>query len=661
MLRLLILTVFLSMIGATGRADSEYSESERSHWSFLPRADVRIPEVFDRSLSSRVRTPVDAFIFRRLQEAGLRPAPAASPEQLLRRLTFGLTGLPPSPTQLEAWRTSKPEASVAELVDRLLSSPRYGEQWGQHWLDVVRYAESEGFEYDRPIHGAWRFRDYVIRAFNSDKPFDQFVTEQLAGDELSEESDEGWTAAGFHRLGPVRRNAGNAAVSFSRNEVLTERTNIIGAAFLGVTVGCARCHDHMFDPFRQRDYYSLQAFLAGTFEHEVHLAPKSKIADHSRRTARIQKQIDLIKEALDRQITQGRENALREQLSALSQQLPPPLPGIATVHEQPEVRTTIQLLLRGDPDLPLEEVTPQFLRVLLPAGTPDLPKNIAKPKSRLASWIVAAENPLTARVIANRVWQYHFGRGLVPTANDFGANGEPPSHPELLDFLANYLVEHDWSMKALHRLILLSETYRQSSAPDNRARAEQFDPDGELLWRYPRHRLAAHEIRDAMLSAAGLLNLKTGGPSVMVPVESDLVELLYKPSQWEVEQDPVEHHRRSIYLVAKRNLRLPFMEVFDQPTLQISCPQRESSTHAPQALALLNGSLSNELASALGRRLVDEAGSKPSDQIRHGFWLTIGREPSQREFELAQRFLAENPISEFALALFNLNAFIYVD
>jgi len=264
-------------------------------------------------------------------------------------------------------------------------------------------------------------------------------------------------------------------------------------------------------------------------------------------------------------------------------------------------------------------------------------------------------------VIANRLWQYHFGTGLVATANDFGVNGDEPSHPELLDFLANRLIEHDWRLKPIHRLILLSNTYRQSSRSTTTDKAQNLDPENRLVWRFPRRRLAAEELRDAMLAVSGELNLKAGGPSVIVPVDQELVDLLYKPSQWEVTSDEVEHLRRSVYLIAKRNLRLPFMEVFDQPDLQTSCARRESSTHAPQSLELLNGKLSNQLAEVFARRLHYEASATSQDVVTLAFALTASRPPSDREKAIATQFLSENSLREFALAMFNLNAFLYVE
>lgn len=524
---------------------------------------------------------------------------------------------------------------------------------------MVRYAETEGFEYDRLRPGAWRYRDYVIQAFNDDKPYDRFVLEQLAGDEIDPGNYDCLIAAGFHRLGPVRRNAGNKDVAMSRNEVLTEMTDAVGAAFLGLTLGCARCHDHKFDEIPQKDYYRLQAYLAATHEHNFVLAPAEVHAEWQARTETIQREIERLQKRLANQSEE--KQALKEKIAELKRSLPEPLSTISTVHNVPQERTTIHVLKRGDPERQGPIVSPRPLSILLPDDVPELPSDLPNPRTRLAQWISDPSHPLTARVWVNRIWQYHFGRGLVATPNDFGINGARPSHPELLDYLANEFIRLGQRSKAMHRLILLSSTYRQSSAAANPTSSHRLDPDNRLLGCFPRRRLSAEEVRDTMLASSGKLNLKQGGPSVMVPVEDDLVRLLYDPAQWRVTPDEIEHDRRSVYLIAKRNLQLPFFQAFDQPDTQVSCPRRETSTHALQALELLNGKLSNRLAKSLSERLVRECGADQSRQVEGAFWLTTGRPPSAREREFALAFLAQQPLKEFALALFNLNAFVYVD
>lgn len=638
-------------------AASEPRGGGDKHWSLRPRTRPAVPAFSDPALRAWVRNPVDAFVLARLLRKGLRPAPEADRRTLIRRLSFDLTGLPPTPQASAAFVADRSPEAYEKLVERLLASPHYGEQWGRHWLDVVRYAETEGFEYDRQRPGAWRYRDYVIGAFNADKPYDRFVLEQLAGDELGG-GRAALVAAGFHRLGPVRRNAGNAAVSSSRNEILTERTDAVGAVFLGLTVGCARCHDHKFDDIPQEDYYRLEAFLAATFEHDVILADARTRAVWQAKTDKVEVEIKSLKQALAK-ATGDERGRLEEKLKAAARRLPPPLPTISTVRNDGSKRTAIHVLKRGNPEKKGARVGPRVLGALLPADVPELPQDTKDPRTRLARWLTAAENPLTARVWVNRVWQYHFGRGLVETPNDFGVNGRPSSHPELLDYLANTFVAEGQRLKLLHRLILLSSTYRQSSRPSSNGKVK--DPESRLLWRFPRRRLEAEEIRDAMLTVAGRLNTKAGGPSVVVPVDGDLVNLLYDPAQWTVTADAREHDRRGVYLLAKRNLRLPFMETFDKPDLQTSCPRRESSTHALQALELLNGTTVNRLAAVFAERLRREAGPDRGRQVEWAYLLAAGRPPTEKEKAVALRFLAKHPLPEFALAMFNVNAFLYAN
>ncbi len=642
---------------------AEYSASERGHWAFLPRGDVRPPDAAEGDTAEDrawLRTPVDAFVWRQLRAADLRPAPEAAPEVLVRRLYFDLHGLPPTPAEVEEFLADGRPDAYERLVDRLLASPRYGERWGQHWLDVVRYAETEGFEYDRHRAGAWRFRDYVIQSWNADKPFDRMLLEQVAGDELPAPSPEAQVAVGFHRLGPVRRNAGNTDVAFSRNEVLTEMTDAIGFVFLGLTVGCARCHDHMFDAIRQRDYYQLQAFLAATQEHDVLLADAETAQAWKEQDKQIQQELLRIREELSDAEGERREQ-LTAELRATEERLPPPLPTISSVQNDPQVPAEVHVLTRGSTDHPAEAVRPRALGVLLPPAAPSLAPKTPHPKLALAQWLADPAHPLPARVIANRLWHYHFGRGLVATPNDFGVNGQPPSHPELLDYLANEVVTGNWHLKRIQRLLVTSSAYRQASTSPAAGAAHTVDPDNRLLWKFPRRRLSGEEVRDAMLAVAGRLNEEQGGPSVIPPVEQELVDLLYKPSQWEVTADPADHDRRSIYLIAKRNLRVPFLEVFDQPDLQLSCPVRVASTHAPQSLEMLNGDLSNRLAARFAERLAAEAGADPGQQVELAFRLATGRLPNSRERELARQFLQSQPLEEFALAMFNLNGFLYVE
>ena len=655
-------------------------EETRKFWAFQP---IRTPAVpVPRRAGPSLRNPIDAFILARLDEKGLVPNVPATKVELIRRVCFDLTGLPPAPEEIQVFVEDSSPDAYPKLVDRLLSRPEFGERWAQHWLDVVRYAETEGFEYDRHLPEAWRYRDYVIQAFNQDKPFDHFLAEQIAGDELAPENNEALTASIFHRLGPVRRNAGNPEIALSRNEVLTERTDVIGAAFLGLTIGCARCHDHKFDPVSQKDYYRFQAYLAASQENDILLVPPDEKKAWEEKTKAAQLELRQLRQAADR--AEGEERMrLKEQIEALEDSVPAYPPTIPAIHNDPAQRTVIHVLHRGLWEQPREAVALRPPGVLVKEDLPELPADLAHPRTHLARWFCDPQHPLTARVIVNRLWQHHFGIGLVKTPNDFGHNGDRPSHPELLDWLASELIRNGWHLKPIHRLMLCSAVYQQSSqlaessatqvasapaggdrprsgASISTSKAAVVDPENRLLWRFSQRRLSAEEIRDSMLAVSGLLNSRRGGASVMVPVDPELVQLLYKPAQWDVSRNRLEQNRRSIYLIAKRNLRLPFMETFDQPALLTSCGRRESSTHAPQALELLNGRLSNQLAAAFACRLERECGQDIPRLVERSYQLAVNRLPTSREREFAFSFLKDQPLSEYALAMFNLNAFLYV-
>jgi hypothetical protein len=654
-----VIADFMKWVGmnqASGVAESGDLKKAREFWSFQAIKKCVVPVVKD---SAWVKTPIDAFVLAKLEERGLHPAPKATKADLVRRVYFDLTGLPPTPKGVEAFLKDKNPKAYEHLVDRLLESPRFGERMAQHWLDVVRYAETEGFEYDRHLPDAWRYRDYVIESFNRDKPFDEFVREQIAGDEIAPGNEEFEAAAIFHRLGAVRRNAGNPEIALSRNEVLTERTDIIGAAFLGLTIGCARCHNHKFDPIAQKDYYRMEAYFAASQENDIVLGPADLKKDWEEKTKVINAELKKLRKKLEQ--AEGEERkALAAQIEKMEDELPPAPPTIPTIHNDLAQRTEMHVLKRGDWEKKLDAVAPRPLSVLAPDDLPELAADTPNPRTHLAEWLTDSKNPLPPRVIANRVWQNHFGIGLVKTANDFGKNGERPTHPELLDYLAAQMIERGWRLKPLHRMILLSATYQQSFDAPLAEAAKQIDPDDRLLWHFNRRRLSAEEIRDSMLAVSGRLNLRAGGRSVITPVDPELVHLLYKPSQWDVTKDASEHNRRSIYLIAKRNLRLPFMETFDQPALLTSCGRRESSTHPPQALELLNGTLANDLAGAFAERLLQEAGKDRDRTITRAYQLALGRAPSKEERSLGNDFLRDQPLKEFALAMFNLNEFLYV-
>ncbi len=654
----IVLALCLQLVASSIAPLGKYTAVERRHWAFQPRTNPELPKFESPADKAFASSGIDALVLARLKKGELAPSTPASKQVLVRRLYFGLTGLPPTAMQVDAFvRDQKPDA-FARLVNQLLDSPQYGERWGQHWLDVVRFAETDGFEYDTHRTEAYRYRDYVIRAFQNDKPYDQFLLEQLAGDEVAPEEQEHLIASGFNRLGPLRKNAGNQEVASSRNEVLTEMTNAVGAAFLGVTLGCARCHDHKFDPIRQSDYYRMQAYFAGTLDQDFPLSSREERTAWEETIKPIDAKIKKMQGEMAKADKETKARMAKEILD-LEMGKPTPPPTLYTVKNDMTKASPIHLLTRGDYTAKEDNVGMRPMGVFLPDGTPE-DENLDKPRTRLAKWVADKNNPLTARVMVNRIWQYHFGQGIVVTPNDFGRMGGRPSHPELLDYLANEFVASGYSVKHMHRLILNTNTWKQASDTVN-AKAFEKDPENKLLWKFTRRRLTAEELRDSMLAVTGNLNTKQFGPSVMIPIEKELVDALYKPSQWQVHPDANEHRRRSIYLIAKRNLHLPFMEVFDAPDGLVSCARRETSTHAPQALELLNGRFANQQAEVFAERLQKLSGGNATRMVDQAFLIVAGRRPNPKEKAVALEFARSASPREFAIAMFNLNAFLYVN
>ena len=654
---ILVLALSFNLLASNVAPLGKYTAVERRHWAFQPRANAPSPSFESPGDRAWAKSPVDAFILDKLKKSGFGPSAEASRSVLARRVYFDLTGLPPTPQQIKAFESDRQPGAWLRLVNGLLDSPHYGERWGQHWLDVVRFAESDGFEYDTHRTEAWRYRDYVVRAFQNDKPYDRFLEEQLAGDEIAPNEQELLIASGFNRLGPLRKNAGNQEVASSRNEVLTEMTNAVGAALLGVTLGCARCHDHKFDPIRQSDYYRMQSYFASTLENDFPLTPGAQKSDWEALIKPIDAKIKTMSGELSK-APKEKQPEITKAIDDLERSKPPIPPTIFTVKDDTAKTSPMHLLARGDYSAKGDSVGMRPLGILLPDATPEVAE--AKPRAALAKWVTAKDNPLTARVMVNRIWQYHFGKGLVVTSNDFGRMGGRPSHAELLDYLANEFVKSGFSVKHIHRLILTSNAWMQASDTVN-AKAEEQDPENKLLWKFSRRRLDAEEMRDAMLSLSGNLNLKLGGPSVIVPIETELLQSLYAPSQWKVTPDAAEHNRRSIYLLVKRNLHLPMMEVFDSPDALVSCARRESSTHAPQALELLNGTFSNKQADGFAERLKKLSGGNLAKMVDQGYLLAAGRLPTPKERVVALEFARSAKPHEFALALLNLNALMYID
>jgi hypothetical protein len=589
------------------------AEVARMHWSFQPLRRPRVPAVRQRAW---VRNDIDAFVLARLEAAGLEPAPAAEPHVLLRRLHFDLIGVPPTPEEVEAV-CANPQARV-EVVERLLASPHYGERWARHWLDVARFADSAGYELDSFYASAWRYRDYVIHSLNADKPLDRFLQEQVAGDELWPDSEEARIATGLCTLGPYAFEGGIARPKVVEYQRLTDIADTIGAALLGLTVGCARCHDHKYDPITQADYFGLHAIFAGS-------------------------EMQGIKISSDRRRDDG------------------PMRVLGNRAEAPKVH----LLRRGELDAPGEEVSPALFH-LLPGGGPLGIKGNAVQgrRSALARWLTAPQNPLTARVLVNRVWQWHFGKGLVRTPNDFGPQGEPPTHPELLDYLADELIRSGWSLKHLHRLILNSATYRMSSR--STTAATEKDPEHRLLSRFPRRRLEAEILWDHLHTAAGTLNRKMFGPAIVPPADPEALKTLLN-TNWNVTADKTEWGRRGIYLVTRRSLPLPLFDTFNSARPIESCAGRQNTVVAGQALSLLNNDIVHEQARALAARLLRECPDDANARVRRAWLLVFSRLPTEAETARTLQFLAQrasaraDAVAEWCLALFNANEFLYVD
>jgi hypothetical protein len=614
----------------TGPVPKPSTEPDRPHWAFQPMRRPAVPVPKD---SSHVANAIDAFVAMRLESKGLYLSPPATRRELLRRVYFDLIGLPPTPQELDAFEKDDRPQAFEEVVDRLLASPHYGERWGRHWLDLVRFGQTHGYERDDEKPNAWRYRDYVIRAFNADRAYDQFVREQLAGDELEPLTDDGRIATAFYRLGVWDDEPDDAKQA--EFDALDDILSTAGEAFLGLTIGCARCHDHKFDPIRQEDYYSLLAFCRN-------IGPTVR----------------------------DKPDSITVPLTAGGQTLAVKEPGTAP--------PKTHLLTRGNAATPGKEVTPRFLPVLCPTKATQEPR-IAPPASNkssgrrlaLAQWIASPDNPLTARVLVNRLWQHHFGRGLVPTPNDFGRNGSPPSHPELLDWLAATFVEDGWSMKRLHRRILLSNTYRQSSRVRDEA-AAATDPDNTLLWRQNLRRLEAEAIRDAILATSGRLNPEMGGRGIFPTLPPEVLSTQSRPGLGWGTSSPQELGRRSVYIYVKRTLGVPLLETFDFASPDKPVAVRATTTIAPQALILLNSAFTEEQSLVFADRLLRESGTQPEANVEQGFRLALGRFPTPQEKATAlaylQRARANVPSGEHRLALarlckvvLNLNEFVYVD
>ncbi|MBI1895353.1 MAG: DUF1553 domain-containing protein [Acidobacteria bacterium] len=682
------------MASSTGGNSGLFTPAQTKHWAFQKIKTVEPPAVKE---AGWVKNPIDSFIAAKLESRGVRPNPPADKITLLRRVTFDLTGLPPTPDEVDAFVADTTPKAFEKVVDRLLASPRYGERWARHWLDLARYAESEGFKSDETRPNAWRYRDYVIKSFNDNKPYDRFVKEQIAGDELWPDDPDARIATAFLRHYPDESNARN--LMQRRQEILDDVTDTTALTFMGLTYGCARCHNHKYDPILQADYYRLQAFFANTAAaDEIALWPAEKARAHREALAVWEEKTKPIREEMAALLEPHKQKVLKEfvdkypaEIQAILSKSPaernpyewqmyykakPYLvvddndaarrlkgeqkqryealkadlkkfddinPGEAPMgigmRDISASAPATHILSGGVYSNPTVEVQPGFLTLLDPN-----PAKIAPPpglnstgrRTALAAWLTDPSNPLTARVTVNRLWHYHFGQGIVATPSDFGLMGQRPSHPELLDWLATEFVRSGWDIKRLHKLIVTSNTYQQSSA-HNEVSAKE-DGRNRLFWKFPRQRLEGEVIRDSALHVSGMLNTAMGGPSVM----PELPDGMPTPrGGWKV-SPAEERNRRSVYIFVRRNARYPLLEAFDMPDTHESCGRRNVTITAPQALSLLNDKISMEWAEGFARRVLASTGNDVNRQVETAYRLAYSRRPDGAEKDTILTFFANH-------------------
>jgi len=696
---------------------------------------------------------IDSLVNKALQAGGLTPAPIADKRTLLRRAYLDLIGLPPTPDEADEFLNDARPDAWERLIDKLLASPHYGERWGRHWLDVARYADSNGFEHDFDRPNAWRYRDYVIRAFNQDKPYDTFLREQIAGDELPEVTPDTLIATGFLR--------NYAKVGFrekdnpeNRFDYLDDMLGTIGRGVLGLTVQCARCHDHKFDPISQRDYYRMQASLFGYVEVDHPLTSREAAEDYGRKKEEVEARVAVVRDKLrdlerpyrdrllpakykkfpvnvqeaiaipeekrtpgqallagqvirtvsvssaeiDRIMTtedRARKQLLSAEIARIEKERPKPIPvamGITDgdyrftpdgpgdepapgkgvkqaategsfLHKGPGRYQTppSYLLLRGDPNSPGPEMQPGFLSAITygnpPTELPPASGNTSGRRRALAEWLVSGDNPLTARVMVNRIWHHHFGRGIVPTLDNFGKMGELPSNPELLDWLAIEFQSRGWSIKQMHRLIMTSDAYKRASKFDDTPDTEK-DPQIRYLWRYPTQRLDAEIIRDSILAVSGGLNTEMFGKPVFPMLQADVLKSMIN-GIWKQTEDGPAVWRRSVYVYRKRGLPYPLLDIFDLPNQNISCGARNISTVPTQALTLMNDEFVLRQAELFANRLKEKE-TDPKRQIDLAYRLALGRPPAEAELQANLDFLKTGSLGGFTHVILNLNEFLYM-
>ena len=625
------------------------SDEDRAYWAFRP---IGRPEIPGSGAGSPSSHPIDQLVSARLEEAGIAPNPPASKPHLIRRLAYDLAGLPPTYTAVRSFVQDTDPKAYERLIENYLASPRFGERWGRHWLDVTRFAQTNGYERDDEKPEAWRYRDYIIRSLNNDKPYDRFVMEHIAGDELPDRDADAVIATGFYRLGVWDDEPDDPRAA--RYDGLDDILKTTGETFLGMTLGCARCHDHMFDPIAQKDYYSLLAVFHNVRAYErprfqldsATYAPLASldevdayIKDREARQRVLESKLASLQEGDAPNETQELERQqIEENLSKVSNE-PGPFEYALAVRESGPRAPETHVLIRGNAGRKGDRVSPRVPEVFGShslEGSPDSRNRSSGRRLAFARWVASPDNPLTARVMANRIWAGHFGRGLVATPNDFGAAGSGVSHPELLDYLASYLIENDWSLKALHLHILTSETYQRSSAT-NLAGLEQ-DPDNTQFWRQDLRRLEAEPLRDAILVTAGSLNLSEGGRGVFSQLSGEVIAGGSRPGRGWGYSAPEEQARRSVYLFVKRTMGVPLLQAFDYTNTEGSVGSRPVTTVAPQALTLLNSAFMRRNAEATLARLGED---ERVPIVQAVYRRLLARDPEPEEQKIAERFIAE--------------------
>ena len=735
--------------GLTALENDELAPDARAFWAFKLPQQSPIPEASD------FEHPIDRFLERARRDKDLTAAPRADRLTLLRRAYLDLIGLPPTPEQAAAFVADTESGAWERLIDRLLASEHYGERWGRHWLDVARYADSSGFEHDLDRPNAWRYRDYVIDAFNDDKPYDRFLKEQIAGDELDDATDESRIATGFLRAGPrvLFREKDNPE---RRYDYLDDVIATVGRGILGLTVHCARCHDHKFDPILQKDYYRMQASIFGYVETDYPLLSPEEAEVYKKENAAIDLRQDVLKDRIvtiespyrerlqlerlrerfpdniqravlkpESERTAGekllatqvlsvgvpqkqvdaalthedkeRRQALDDQIEALENERPeePPMAHIVTdgdyryapegfgdeivgcpecrvlpdepgsfLHEGPgryQVPPSY-FLIRGDPFSKGSLMSPGFVTV---ASYGDLPIEIPRRDGRtsgrrlaLAEWLASTQNPLTARVIVNRIWHHHFGRGIVASLDNFGKVGDRPTHPELLDWLAVELVNNGWSIKKMHRMIMTSDAYQMASEYED-AVSRESDAENRYLWRYRAHRLEAEIVRDAIMAASGGIDLTVGGPPVF-PFVPEQILFSQAHGTWRNQPDGPAVWRRSVYVYRRRSLGFPFFDTFDLPDQNVSAAARNVSTVPTQALTLLNNPFVLGQASLFAERLENESPDDVASQIDLAYRIALTRSPTEEESAIARGLIEARSLTDFTHVMLNLNEFLYL-